>query len=265
MFKKITYIFIPVFALIVVSACSDYQKLVKSQDYREKYDMAVVFYNQGDYYKALELFEAVLPFFRGTEKAEELSYYYAYCHYKQGDNLLASHYFKRFTKSFPTSRFAEECQFLSAYCKYLESPVYKLDQTSTYEAITELQLFIDIYPYSERISECNTLIDRLTEKLERKAFEIAKLYLKMEDYNAAITAFNNLLEDFPGTRYKEEILFSLAKAHFLYAEKSIESKKQERHQSAIEAFDAFIASYPESEYTKQISNYTKNSKKEIKD
>ncbi|MDD5695962.1 MAG: tetratricopeptide repeat protein, partial [Bacteroidales bacterium] len=106
--------------------------------------------------------------------------------------------------------------------------------------------------------------DQLRGKLEKKAFEIAKLYLKMENYNAAITAFNNVLKDFPGTDYKEEIMFSLAKAYYLYADNSIEEKKKERHQSAIEAYDAFVAAYPDSEYIKQINNFNRNSRRQVK-
>lgn len=249
---------------LIISACGDYQKLVKSNDYGEKYDMAVVYFNQGDYYKALELFEAVLPFYRGSEKAEDLNYYYSYCHYHQKDYELAGHYFKRFAKNFPTSKYTEECQFMSAYCKYLLSPTYSLDQTNTLDAINELQLFTDLYPRSERIAECNTLIDNLRAKLEKKAFEIASLYLKMENYNAAITAFNNVLKDFPGTDYKEEIMFNLAKAYYLYAENSIEAKKKERHQSALEAYDAFVTAYPESDYLKQVNNFSKNSRRQVK-
>lgn len=265
MFRKIPKAAFILFLTLFIAACSDYQKLIKSNDYGEKYDMAVLYYNQGDYYRALQLFETVLPFYRGSEKAEDLSYYYAWCHFHQGDYILASYYFKRFTKSFPTSRYAEECQFQSAYCKFLESPVYSLDQTNTLEAINELQLFIDMYPNSERVEECNQLIDNLRGKLERKAFEIASLYLKMENYNAAITAFNNLLKDFPGSSYKEEILYSLAKAHYLYAENSIDEKKEERHQSALEAYDAFVTTYPDSEYIKQVKNFSKNSRRQIKD
>jgi outer membrane protein assembly factor BamD len=253
-----------IFIVLILSACSDYQKLVKSSDFGEKYEMAVVYYNQGDYYRALELFEAVLPFYRGSDKAEDLNYYYSYCHYHQRDYELASHYFKRFAKNFPTSKYTEECQFMSAYCKYLLSPVYSLDQTNTIDAINELQLFIDLYPRSERISECNTLIDNLRGKLEKKAFEIASLYLKMENYNAAITAFNNVLKDFPGTDYKEEIMFNLAKAYYLYAENSIAEKKKERHQSALEAYDAFVTAYPDSEYIKQVNNFSKNSRRQVK-
>ncbi|MDD5694598.1 MAG: outer membrane protein assembly factor BamD, partial [Bacteroidales bacterium] len=158
--KSLKAIFFGCIALII-SSCSNYQQLMKSSDYGEKYEMAVVYYNQGDYYRALELFETVLPFYRGSEKAEDLNYYYAYCHYHQRDYELASHYFKRFAKNFPTSKYAEECQFMSARCKYKLSPTYSLDQTNTLDAINELQLFIDLYPKSERIPECNELIDQL--------------------------------------------------------------------------------------------------------
>ncbi len=252
------------FIVLIISSCIGYQKLLKSSDYGEKYEMGIDYFNQGDYYRALELFETVLPFYRGSEQAENLNYYYAYCHFHQRDYELASHYFKRFAKNFPNSKYTEECQFMSAYCKYMLSPAYSLDQTNTMEAINELQLFIDLYPKSERIAECNDLIDRLREKLERKAFGIAKLYLKMENYNAAITAFNNVLKDFPGTDYKEEIMFSLAKAYYLYAENSIDEKKKERHQSAIEAYDAFVTAYPESDYLKQVNNFSKNSRRQVK-
>ena len=42
---------------------------------------------------------------------------------------------------------------------YLDSPDFTLDQDNTYKAIESLQLFINMYPKSERVSECNQLID----------------------------------------------------------------------------------------------------------
>jgi outer membrane protein assembly factor BamD len=249
--------------LIIISSCSKYQQLMKSSDYEQKYERGVVYYNQGDYYKALQLFDAVLPFFRGTDKAEQLAYYYAYCHYYQGDHILASYYFEKFTKSFPSSKHAEECLYMSAKCKYLDSPVYSLDQTSTYEAINDLQLFLDVYPNSERTGECNELIEQLRHKLEKKEYEIAKLYLKMSNYLAAITTFNNLLKDFPDTDFREDALYGLAKANYYYAANSISAKKKERLQNAVEAYDAFVRAYPDSNYLKQAGVYYKNAKKQF--
>ena len=65
---------------------------------------------------------------------------------------------------------------MAAYCYFLESPSPTLDKTNTLKAIEELQAFIDKYPNSDKIDECNNLIDKLTIKIHNKAFKIAKLY-----------------------------------------------------------------------------------------
>ena len=245
---------------IILSSCSNYQKLLKSANNEEKYEMALLYYNQGDYYRAQEIFEQIMPFFRGTEKAEQMYYYYANCHYEQGDNILASYYFKRFTKTFPKSKYTDECLYMAAYCKYLDSPIYSLDQTNTVEALVELQLYMDVFPDSERIEEANELMENLRNKLEKKAFEIAKLYIKMEDYKAAITSFKNLLESFPDSRYQEPVLFNIAKAQYFYALHSIESKKKERFIEMVEVYNAYISLYPDSEHAKQVTTYYNNSR-----
>jgi outer membrane protein assembly factor BamD len=234
--------------IVILASCGKHSKLLKGTDNDVKFEAAVDYFEQADYYRALQLFEQLMGAYRGTSKAEQLYFYYAYCYYYQEEYLLASYYFKRYAKSFPGGPRAEECLFMSAYCQYLLSPKYSLDQTSTHEAIKELQLFIDIYPDSERIETCNQLIDELRAKLEKKDFEIAKLYLKTEYYRAAITAFNNVIKDYPDTRNKEEILFYILKAYFNYAEKSIKDKQLERYQSAVEAYNDLKYLFPESDF-----------------
>lgn len=256
MFKK-ALIFITLTALFATS-CSKYQKLLKSTDYEEKYQMAFVYYNQGDYYRAIQLFDQVMPFFRGTDRAETIAYHYAYAHYNQKDYILASFYFKRFINTYPRSRFVEECTFMSAYCKYLDSPVHSLDQTNTKEAIQELQLFINKFPASDRVDEANRLIDDLRGKLELKEMEIARLYYRMEYYNAAITAFKNILKDFPDTDFREEIMFSILKAHYDFASKSIDARKEERFRNALEAYDNFIAQFPASSFLREANTIQRN-------
>jgi outer membrane protein assembly factor BamD len=243
---------------ILATSCSKYQRLLKSTDYEEKYQSAFAYYNQGDHYRAIQLFDQVIPFYRGTERAETIAYHYAYAHYKQKDYVLASFYFKRFVSTFPRSQYVEECTFMSAYCKYLDSPKPSLDQTNTREAIDELQLFINKYPQSERVSESNKLIDDLRAKLEIKEVEIARLYYKMENYTAAITAFKNVLKNFPDTDYREEVMFTKLKAHYDYASKSIEERREERYKEALEAYDNFVAQFPDSDYLREANQIQKN-------
>ena len=60
-----------------------------------------------------------------------------------------------------------------------------------------MQIFINLYPQSTHLQECNQIIDKLRLKLENKAFDISKLYYNTTNYQAAIVAFQNFQKDFP--------------------------------------------------------------------
>ncbi len=237
--------------LFFATSCSKYQKLLKSTDNDLKLEKAIEYYEKGDYHRAIGLFTDVIPAFRGTQKAELINYYYAMAHYKQRDYVMASHYFKTFHQAFPTSEHAEEFLFLAAYTKYLDSPRSSLDQTTTIEAIRELQIFINRYPASERVAEANGLIDELRQKQEKKVFDLGTLYFNLRDYVAAITTYNNLIRDYPDSKYREEALFNIVRANFEYAEQSIPDRQPERFANVVEAHGRLIRIYPESRFRDQ--------------
>ena len=257
------YILILSFSIALIS-CSKYSKIQKNQDFNYKYEKALEYYEHEDYFKALNLFDQVMPFFRGTKEAEQISYKYGYAYYNQKEYTMASYYFDRFAKTFPRSELAEECAFMAAYCKYKESPIYKLDQTNTYEAINDLQLFINAYPYSERVTESNDLIDELREKLQKKDFETAKLYLKMKKYKAAVTSFDNLLREYPNTKFREDAMFYSIKAYYFYASRSVRKKREKRYEEANDVYNKFTTRYPDSKYNRDIEYMLKHAEKDLK-
>ncbi|MBI4929756.1 MAG: outer membrane protein assembly factor BamD [Bacteroidetes bacterium] len=249
---------------LLLSSCSDYNRLLKSTDYNKKYDAAIKYYENKEYTKALALLEELVSVYRGTNKAEKIMYDYAYATYSTGDYLLAGYHFNNFVKTFSTSDKAEECAFMYAYCYYLESPKYSLDQTDTKNAIKELQFFINKYPDSKRKDECNELITKLRAKLEQKYYEISKKYFFIDDYKASIVSFENVLKDYPDTKYREEIMYLIVKANYAYASKSIESKKAERLKSTVTAYNKFTSYYPDnSKYEKETEGYFLNAKKQL--
>ena len=256
------------FLLVIISiisiSCSKYQRLLKSSDNELKYSKAIEYYDKGEYVKAQQLFDQIFVFFRGTDNAEKIAYYNAYCYYKVKDYILAGYYFNNFTSSFPSSQLAEECSYMSAYCNYLDSPVSSLDQTNTTAAISALQLFINQFPNSQRIDQCNQLIDELRAKLEKKAYDIAMLYYRMDDYKAAIISLNNLLKEYPDTREREKVLFSILDAKYRYAVNSIPEKKKERLESADEAYRIFQSEFPKGKYLVQAGDIQRNLQKEMK-
>ncbi|RFZ81591.1 outer membrane protein assembly factor BamD [Mucilaginibacter terrenus] len=262
MFKKQLHIISGALLLLLIafgSCKSKYEKLKASNDNAKKYSEAVKYYNKKDYSKALGLFEDLVTLYRGRQGAEDLYYYYAYTNYKLKDYASARYHFKTFADTYPSSPRAEECRFIAAYCFYLDSPIYSLDQENTTKAIEALQLFINLYPKSDRVTEASKLIQNLRDKLERKAYENAKLYLTISDYQAAVIAFNNTLRDYPDTKYAEELDFLTIKAQYEYAKVSSEPKQEERFNQAISYADQFTEKYPSSTYSKQATDLKQSS------
>lgn len=246
------------------SGCkSKFEKLRAGNDTARKYQEAIRLYNNGKYTKALVLFDDLVKLYRGRPEAEDLNYYFAFTNYKLGDYTTARYNFKSFTDTYPGSPRAEECRYMGAYCYYLESPVYSLDQDNTLKAIEALQLFINIYPESDRAEEASGLINTLRDKLERKSYENAKLYLDIEDYLAAVIAFDNSLRDYPDTKYAELLEYYKIEAQYKYALNSSDRRKEERFRSAIEFSEDFVSNYPESKYLKDANEFKGDSEKRI--
>jgi len=263
MLKQSKY-FIIIFTLLIAFSSCKYQKLLKNSNTDLKYKKAKEYYEEGDYARAMSLYQQLVSIYKGTEKGEEVSYYFAYCNYNLKDYIYAGHHFRKFANSFPNSKYAEECSFLSAYCYYLDSPKTSLDQETTRKAISEIQLYVGRYPESERIEECNKLLDDLRKKLEKKSYENAYLYYKIFQYKAASIAFKQSLIKYPETEYKEDILFYILKSDYLFAEKSVLAKYKERLNIALKSYKSFAKKFPESDYIKEANKINENILKKIK-
>ena len=266
MFKNKLKVTLSILLIIIVAfaGCkSKYEKLRASTDTAKKYREAVLLYEKKNYTKALGLFDDLIQKYRGTAEAEDLSYYFAYTHYKLLDYTTARYHFKIFADTYASSPKAEECRFMAAYCYYLESPIYTLDQKNTIKAIEALQLFINLYPKSERVAEASKLIDNLRDKLETKSYANAKLFLDIGDYKSAVIAFRNSALDFPDTKYAEEMEFLTIKSQALYAKASFELKQEERFNEVIQMYNEFEKNYPSSKYLKEADQIKKNSEKSI--
>jgi outer membrane protein assembly factor BamD len=241
--------------LLILAACGDYNKILKSTDYEFKYKKAVEYYEAGEFAKAGGLFEELVNIYRGTSRADQIYYYYAKSMMGQKDYLMANHYFKTLLKEFPGSQYYEEAQFMVGYCSYLLSPKPRLDQTVTREAIESLQLYINLYPYSDRVDEANRLIDELQSKLVYKSYLNAKLYYDLDNYKAASIAISNSLQEYPDSEYREKLMYMLLKSKYLLAINSIEEKKEERLSSALDEYFSFVDEYPDSDYRKEVDKF----------
>jgi len=245
--------------LVLYIGCSEFRKIQKSDDWKLKYDAALKYYENKDYYRAVILFDQIRPYIRGSAEAELIEFYYAYAHYYQKQYLLASHYFKNFHDTYNRSDYAEEAFYMYGYSLYKQSPIYNLEQSSTVEAITAIQTFLNRYPGSSYREEATTIQAELRLKLEKKAYENAKLYYTLGNLNSALIALDNFRKDYPDSKLAEDASFLLVETSYKYARESIPSKQKERYYDCIEHYEEFIDNYPDSKYLKDIQDFYSNS------
>jgi len=251
-FKTVLLLFI-----VILSSCGSYNKIVKSTDYEFKYKKAIEYYEDGEYVRSGTLLKELVGVYRGTNRADKIYYYYAKSMIGQKDYLMAGHYFKTLVKEYPMSEFAEESYFMDGYCSYLMSPKARLDQAVTYEAIDALQLYVNLYPFNDRVEEASRLIGEMNDKLVNKAYLSARLYYDFDNYKASVIALTNCLSEYPDSKYREELMFMLLESKYMLAIGSVYDKRQERLSSALDEYFSFVDEFPESKHIKEAEKFHK--------
>ena len=237
-----------IFCLIFLNSCNEFQRVLKSEDIKLKYEVAEKYYEAQEFRRASRLFEQIQSQYRGKPQAERVTFFYANSLLNTKKYIDAGYQFESFIKAYPLSQKVDEAAYLGAYSHYKTSPVFSLDQKETLTAIEKLQEFINSYPNSEKMSDANDLVQELRIKLEYKAFEIAKQFNTIRDYKSAIIVLDDFISDYPGTPYREDALFYLLDSSYELAVNSIDSKKFERFEDAKKIHKELMETYPETKY-----------------
>lgn len=251
--KYIKSILAVILVLAAASACkTQYDLVLEGHDVDAKYKAAFDYFNKGKYLKAAELFESLSLLTNGTPKDDTVKYYLGLSNYSNRDFYTAETNFDTFLASYPMSPFAENAKFLRIDCLYKATLRYELDQAPTYTAITAISQYLLDYPDGANSDICRHMLEDLGERLDRKAYENAKLYYTMEDYKASRVALKNVLKDDADNIYREQILYYSAMSSYKYAEMSVKEKRKERYLVFIDDYFNFVGEFPESKYRKEL-------------
>ena len=251
-----------IFCALLVS-CNGINKVLKSKDPEYKLKMAEQYYAKKKYNYAQQLYEDVMPYFRGGPEFEDIYYKYAYCAYYQKDYLNAENLFKTFLEIYPNSARAEEIDYMRSYSFYKQSPKPELDQTNTIKTIGMMQTFINTHPGSPRNKEATEIIDISRHKLEVKDASSAHLYYDLGQYRAAAVTYTSVLNTYPESNKAEEYKLMVIKSYFRYAELSVEEKKAERFEKVIEECNDFKDRFPQSLMIKEVQDYINQSQNNL--
>ena len=266
--KKV--VFLLMMMTVLLSSCGEYNKILKSTDYELKYSYAKKYFNAKQYSKSATLLDELVTIFKGTAYAEESLYLLAQSYYGQKDYQTASQYFETYYTTYPKGEFTELSRFYSGYGLYLDSPDPRLDQSQTYKAIEQLQLYLEYYPQSERAEEAQNIMFELQEKLAYKELMATRLYFNLGTYmgnnfqSCVITA-QNALKNYPYSKCREEFMFLIIRAKYELALVSVEEKLQGRYRDVVDEYNNYMNEYPEGNYVKQVTKFYDYASKRITD
>jgi outer membrane protein assembly factor BamD len=223
--------------LLLVAGCSRRQVTLQLSA-EERYQRGMRLFEEGNYGRAIDEFRVVTMQFGGTEFADDAQFYLADSYFNRYEYILSASEYQMLVNTMTGSPWVPMAQYKLALSYYNLSPEFYLDQDYTLKAIDELQTFIDFFPTHELVPDSEAKIRELTEKLARKEFENARLYMKLAYYRAATRYFDIVMERFHDTPYAEQ-------AHIGKVEALME---RERYEEADEVVRQFLLQYPNSSH-----------------
>jgi outer membrane protein assembly factor BamD len=266
--KKVVYLLLMMTFLL--SSCGEYNKILKSTDYELKYSYAKKYFNEKKYSRSASLLDELVPIFRGTAHAEESLYLLAQSYYGMEDYQTATEYFTTYYTTYPKGEFVELARYYAGYGLYLDSPDPRLDQTQTFEAIEQLQLYLEYYPQSERVKDVQEILFELQEKLAYKEMLAVRLYFNLgtymgNNYLSSVITAQNALKNYPYSKYREEFMFYIIRSKYELALVNVTAKLQGRYRDVVDEYFTYMNEYPEGKYVKQVQKYYDYANKRIID
>lgn len=244
---KFTHIILAVLFIAGAVACTSKNHIRSGDTLEVAFEKANRFYERGRYSDAARSFETVLSIGRGTEIAQESQFLLAMSYYNNREYLISAAEFRRYATNYPRSERRAEAEFKQALSYYNMSPRYKLDQSDTYRAMELMQLFISRYPNTDEAVRAADMIDEMRDKLARKEFQAAELYMRIRQYQAAAVYYGLTLDQFPETSWAELALARQIFAYVRFAENSIPERQVERFQKAIDSYQTYVQLFPRGE------------------
>ena len=263
-------ILITVLVALLVSSCGEYNNLLKSTDYEYKYEAAKGYFAKGQYTRAATLLNELITILKGTSNAEESLYMLGMCYYNQEDYQTAAQTFIQYYNVYPRGIYTELDRFHAGKALHLDTPEPRLDQSGTYNAIQQLQLFLEYFPESTRKDEAQNMIFALQDKLVMKEYLSARLYYNLgnylgNNYQACVITAQNALRDYPYTNLREDLSILILRAKYELAVYSVEDKRMERYREAVDEYYAFKNEFPESKYLKEADHIFDEAQKVLQD
>lgn len=189
-------------------------------------------YNAGNWTDAIRIFDEVRIQAPTSDLAQRATYYEAMSRFNAEMYSGASVDFRALRRSYPASPFIPRAQYMIGESYYKISPRPELDQSYSTLALGEFQNFLREFPNVEQSlrDSAQQRIAELRDRLAKKVFLSAELYVKMHDYKSAIIYYQRVLDNYYDSKYAPESELRIAELQF-------DRRKMDEARVALAAFE----------------------------
>src|SRR5688500_4325939 len=128
--------------------------------------------------------------------------------------VLADNEYREFLTFYPTNPRADYAQFKLAMSFFEQMRAPDRDQTSTRDALQELQLFFTRYPNSPPVPEALQEGGEARGRLSDHAVELGRLYSRMRVDAGAAPRFRDIFKEAPDYTRRDGVYYYLAELFF---------------------------------------------------
>src|SRR5688500_3668250 len=205
------------------------------------YDRGLEAPKERDWLEAREYFRQVVDNYPGSPLRADakLGVGDSYLGERSAESLvLADTEYREFLTFYPTHPRADYAQFKLAMSYFEQMRAPDRDQTSTRDALRELQTFLDRFPSSPLVPEARQRWREARDRLSEHNFRVGQLYYRMQVYAGALSRFQEVLKEDPGFTGRDQIYFYLGELYF----------RADKPAEAVPYYARLVKEFVESEY-----------------
>jgi outer membrane protein assembly factor BamD len=192
-------------------------------------------YTYVNYGDAIEAFQAIIDNYPYSEFAVQAELAIADAYFDDGRYDEALSYYRDFSDLHPQNEKVPYTILRSALCHYNQVQSVERDQTSTREALLDLEQLIRSHPFAAEAGEGEILLRELRGRLARNEMRIGDFYLNREEYQSAAERYRGLLNTYPGLGQDAEALFKLGVCY----------EHMKRQDEATRLFHVIVENFPD--------------------
>ncbi len=166
-----------------------------------KLSIAGDLFSRGKYGDAAVEYKDFIARFAGDERSDYAQFRLAESYRMDGEYALAAVEYRILINDYGYSEYIDDAFFLEGLCAFRQAQRAERDQAKTYEALSRINRFLQLFKNSPRRAEAETVLMEIYDRLGKKDFLNAYLYYRRKEYNASRIYFEKVAGNYPGTSW----------------------------------------------------------------